>query len=353
MVGSGVVFPLFMQQVLGQSAVTSGLVMLPGAVLGALCGFFSGKLFDRFGIRPLALTGSALVLVASVLLALLNSESSMLFVLLASMTLGFSLQALFTPMNTWAINSLNNNMVQHANAVSNTVNQVAGSFGTALIVSLSALSTTMFPQASAAEQSALGYHYSFLGVSLLLVIACFVVIVSARNKEGEGFTKEESASAESSENPYSLAGIINEHSLTIPSDASLKDAIRLFSQTNSSGAAVVDKESRVIGFLSTGDIMKYLGDIESSLATVSNQVSVYRIFEDKDFKERVSDLLDLSVMDIATKKVITIDPNTSLEKACTVLSSNKIKKLPVVDEGKFVGAISRKNVVNAIAQVLD
>ena len=354
LVGSSVVFPLFMQHVLGQSAIISGLAMLPGATLGALVGFFSGRLFDRVGIRPLVLAGSVLILVAAVLLTMLNSGSSMAFVVLAHMTLGFSLQALFTPMNTWAINSLSNNVVQHANAVSNTVNQVAGSFGTALIVSLSALSISVLPQASGVEQIAAGYHYSFLGVALLLAVACLVVVFAARNKEGDMTVEDqETALTKASEGTYGLADVMNGHPTTLSSEASLKDAIRLFSQTNTSGAVVVDKENHVLGFLSTGDIIQYLGDIESSLATVSNAISVYRIFEDKDFKDRVSDLLDLNVMDIATEKVISIDSNASLEKACTVLASNKLKKLPIMEDKKLVGTISRKNVVNAIAQILE
>lgn len=354
LIGSNVVFPLFIQQVLGQSATISGLIMMPGAVLGALCGFLSGRLFDRFGIRILALTGSAIIFIAAILICLLSSDSSILTVVLATMIFGFSIQALLTPMNTWALNSLNNDVIQHANAVSNTVNQVAGSFGTAFIISLSALSTIVIPQAGAFEQIAVGYHYSFLGTATLLVSASLIVVFAARNKAGEGFTQDEiSESAEPSDNPYSIANIMNPRSITLPPDASLEDTIRIFSETNSSGATIVDKEGHVVGFLSTGDILKYLSDIETSLATISSQISVFHIFDDKDFKDRVVDLLNLSVMDIATKEVITIDKNVSLEKACTVLSNNNIKKLPVVEEGRFIGAISRKNVVSAIALVLE
>lgn len=353
LIGCNVVFPLFIQQVLGYSATTSGLIMLPGAVLGALCGFFCGRLFDRVGIRPLALTGSIILVVAAVLLSLLGIGTPVFMAVIAGITVGIGLQTLQTPINTWGLNSLDNKVIQHANAVSNTMNQVAGSLGTALIVSLSALSTRTLPDASVLEQTATGYHYSFMGAGVLLIVASFIVIFFARNKKSEEPVEPQLPDSSSrDEQPYTLATVMNTASVSLSTEATLKEAIVIFSEEDTSGAPILDSENTVVGFLSTGDIMKYLGDIESSQSTVSTSVSVYRLFDEEDFKGRVSDLLDLKVMDIATKKVIGISPDTSLEKACTILAQNKIKKIPVIEEGKLIGVISRKNVINAISQAL-
>ena len=54
------------------------------------------------------------------------------------------------------MNSLDNRVIQHAQGLSNTMNQVAGSFGTAVLVSVSALAPLVAPGASAAEQAYLG-----------------------------------------------------------------------------------------------------------------------------------------------------------------------------------------------------
>lgn len=354
LIGLNVVFPLFIQQVLGFSATTSGLIMLPGALLGAFFGFFCGRMFDRVGIRPLALVASVLLLAAALLLGSLTQTSSIINVILASVVLGIGIQSLQTPINTWGLNSLSNDVVQHANAVSNTVNQVAGSFGTALIVSLSALSAATIPDASALEQTATGYHYSFLSAGVLLVIAGIIVVCFARNKKSDKPTATQSPNISPVvEQQFSLDSVMNRQSISLSVDATVKEAILIFSKANTSGAPIVDNDNRVIGFLSTGDIIKHLGDIESSLSTISTSVNVYHIFDDMSFKDRVADLLDLSVMDIATKKVIGITPDTSLEKACTILAQNKIKKLPIMDESGLVGVISRKNVMNAIAQTLE
>lgn len=354
LIGANVVFPLYIQQVLGQTATVSGLIMLPGALLGALCGLLAGRLFDRFGIRPLALAGGAIVVAAAVFLVLLGIDTSVLFVVATTTLFTLGIQVLMTPLNTWGLNSLDNKVIQHANSVTNTLNQVAGSFGTALIVSLSALVAFVSPDLEGVEQLATGYHYSFIGAAVLLVFACLVAVVFARNKKATApSSPKEAAPSQEGEVAYNLAHVMNTQSVSLSSTASVKDAIDIFAQVDTSGAPIVDGHKRVVGFLSTGDILKYLGDVESSLANIGTVVNVYHLFDDESFKDRVAGLLKLNAMDIATHKVISIDSDASLEKACTILANRKIKKLPVVEDGKLVGVISRKNVVQAIAGVLD
>ncbi|AJH19023.1 hypothetical protein IKK_01776 [Bacillus mycoides] len=60
--------PLFLQNIQGMTALKSGLIMLPGAMIMGLLAPINGKLFDCFGIRPLILIGFPLMIVASVIL---------------------------------------------------------------------------------------------------------------------------------------------------------------------------------------------------------------------------------------------------------------------------------------------
>ncbi|MBU3110140.1 hypothetical protein [Clostridium lacusfryxellense] len=53
--------PIFLQSILGKSAFTSGLVLLPGALMMAVMMLVSGRLFDRYGVKKLAITGIILL----------------------------------------------------------------------------------------------------------------------------------------------------------------------------------------------------------------------------------------------------------------------------------------------------
>jgi DHA2 family lincomycin resistance protein-like MFS transporter len=50
-------------------------------------------------------------------------------------------------------------------------------------------------------------------------------------------------------------------------------------------------------------------------------------------------------MELATHNVIAVDRNSSLEDVCRVLSSTKVKKVPVLDHGKLVGTFSRSDLL--------
>ena len=75
LVGTEVVTPLFIQGVRGYGATTSGLLMLPGAVIGAATGFMAGRLFDRVGVRKLAIPGGLLMVAGAVGMALLGKKA--------------------------------------------------------------------------------------------------------------------------------------------------------------------------------------------------------------------------------------------------------------------------------------
>lgn len=60
------------------------------------------------------------------------------------------------------------------------------------------------------------------------------------------------------------------------------------------------KIGRPVGFVSDGDIMRYLGDSSGQFTDAT--MYVYRIFDDEKLKDRAQSLLDLQVMEIATKK---------------------------------------------------
>lgn len=185
LMGMGVIMPLYIQGVLGYGATISGVSMLPGALLGAFAGVFAGRLFDRFGVRKVAIPGFIVVLLGAAGLTLYGVDTSIIFVGVAYTLLSVGMQFAMTPMNTWGVNSLDNSVVQHAQSLSNTLNQVAGSFGTALLVSLSALGPTLAPGSAELEQTMAGYHLAICVTALLLLVAFLFVCVFAHDKSNK------------------------------------------------------------------------------------------------------------------------------------------------------------------------
>lgn len=360
LMGTGVIIPLYIQNVLGNSATVSGVAMLPGAVLGALMSFAAGKLFDRYGVRRMVIPGGIVMMAGAAGMSLLGIDTSIILVAIAYTVLVVGLQAIMTPLNTWGVNSLDNSVIQHAQGVSNTLNQIAGAFGTALLVSLSALSPAIAPEASPLEQQYLGQHIAFIAMTALLLLAFIVVIALVKDKpakeEGGAPAGGAEAAAGASGPAVALseagdratvAHAMDRNPVSVPSNAPMREVVRVMAEADTSGVPVVDGDGNVVGFVSDGDVASYLG--KSELTFFGPSLTLVHFADDGDFKARLADLLALNVMNVATPHVITVDSDDSIDEACHVLAERRIKKVPVVHDGKLVGTLSRRNIIRAIA----
>ena len=361
MIGSEVVLPIYVQQVMGQTATVSGLLMLPGAVIGAICGLVAGRLFDNYGVRGLAIFGACVLGIGAFGVTTFSMDMSIIMVTVVYSTMSIGIQFLSTPLNTWGVNSLDNKVVQHANALSSTMNQVGVSVGTAFIVSLTALGHLFAPEgASALEVTYAGVHVSFCGMAIMLACVVLGILFFVRDTKADAAVEAQRKAdlaelAEKAERengvpgvdrPFLVADVMNPNPNTVRDTATIREAIDAMRATETSGLPVVDAENNLVAFISDGDVMKYLSNESGNYNDGSNY---YRIVENEDFWTRLSTLLDLNVMRIATKKVIAMGVGEDAEDAFNTLAERRIKKVPVIKNGKVVGTLSRRNIINTLA----
>lgn len=119
-------------------------------------------------------------------------------------------------------------------------------------------------------------------------------------------------------------------------------AMEAFVERRVGGMPVVDAEGRGTGFLSDGDIMRYLADKHP---LVMDGYSLIAMAEEGGFDKRLRELMALPVKTVATDRLVSIDERSTLEEACTLLARHKLKKVPVVRDGKVVGTINRSAVI--------
>ena len=141
---------------------------------------------------------------------------------------------------------------------------------------------------------------------------------------------------------------MNEDYHCIENTATVGEAIALLTEKDTSGLAIVDSDRKVVGFLSDGDIMKGLAKEER---TFSDGVNLIALIDNKRIQEKAALLLAQNVMTIATKKPIVVEDTCPLQDAVKVLSDKRIKKMPVLQDGKMVGSLSRRDVVRVMARV--
>lgn len=179
MFGVVIVLPMYMQSVRGLDSITTGLVLLPGGLAMGLAGPLVGRIFDRFGARPLTVTGA--VVMAAVLVALTFLGAQTPVWLLVVLVLGFNLAlaCIFTPVFTASLNPLPMHLYSHGSAILSTLQQVAAAAGTALLVAVmqfaaSAASGTAQPQG---EQLLPGVRAAFLVAAVLSAVAIVLALL--------------------------------------------------------------------------------------------------------------------------------------------------------------------------------
>lgn len=139
----------------------------------------------------------------------------------------------------------------------------------------------------------------------------------------------------------------------IQEDTTVRDAIACFLENNISGAPIISKEGIAVGYISDGNIMRYMREDESSPAAIDSTLMFmdYVRNPDEEFEQKISSVMDLKVREISKKKPITISVNASIEDACQLLSETGVKKVPVVDDNKkVVGIISRSAVTRYLTK---
>ena len=199
MVGAEMVLPLYIQNIRGESAFHSGLMLLPGALFMGLMMPITGSIFDKYGAKRLAISGMLILTAATLPFAFLTSETPIAMIVILYAMRMFGISMVMMPVTTSGMNALPMNLISHGTAVNNTFRQVASSIGTAILISvltnvtkgnlpaahlLKTLPLTYKNQAISATLS--GYHAAFYVAVIFGVIGFIITFFLKANTKAEG-----------------------------------------------------------------------------------------------------------------------------------------------------------------------
>ncbi|MBF0754575.1 DHA2 family efflux MFS transporter permease subunit [Jeotgalicoccus nanhaiensis] len=179
MIGGAVILPIFMQTMLGFSAMESGMMLLPGALMMGIMSPVTGRLFDKYGAKWLAIIGLGMLTVTTLMFATLNTETTFTYLAVVNTFRMLGVAMVMMPVTTAGLNRLTNRLVPHGTAMNNTMRQVAGAVGTALLVSIM---TNMARPEQGVEGMIHGVNMSFLFAGILAFIG-FILAFRLRKNE--------------------------------------------------------------------------------------------------------------------------------------------------------------------------
>lgn len=188
MFGTLTMLPLVLQTVSDLEATQSGLVLLPGALLMGLLGPLMGRVYDAFGPKVLLVPGTILITGSLIMFSTLTPDTPVWLITAVQIAMSLGLAGSFTPLFSASLGSLQRHLYSHGSAALNTLQQVAGAAGTALLIGIysSLLHAGTADGATPATAGATGAQAAFFTgacIAVAAVVLAFFVKKPADDQE--------------------------------------------------------------------------------------------------------------------------------------------------------------------------
>ena len=138
-----------------------------------------------------------------------------------------------------------------------------------------------------------------------------------------------------------VADVMNRRSAAILPNSTMQRAAELLVLTQASDLCVVDEENRFVGIVSEGDLIRAaMPDFDEVIAYGASNEETVQILIDTG-----RSIAGETVERLVIKSALTLAPDDSLMKAAAVMLKKMIRRLPVIEDGRLVGTLSRADLV--------
>jgi CBS domain-containing protein len=148
------------------------------------------------------------------------------------------------------------------------------------------------------------------------------------------------------------ADIMTRDVVTARPDDSVAKVAKLLTDREISAVPVCDEQGRVLGMLSEGDLMRPFGK-ENALRRAW---WLNILAEGTDLAPSFVDYIRVDsrrARDLMVTPVVTAPEDTNVSEIADLMARHRIKRVPIVREGRLVGVVSRADVVRALARTPD
>jgi len=147
--------------------------------------------------------------------------------------------------------------------------------------------------------------------------------------------------------------IMNVKPVTVQAEASVSQAAAILRENKISGLPVLDGE-RLVGIVSESDLLRLLSvDEEEGGLWLPSPFEIFEVpFRDLVKWERMRSALDeipkKKVSGVMSRNLHEVGPDDSIEEAAGIMTRHRINRLPVVEEGRLVGIVTRGDIISGL-----
>lgn len=140
--------------------------------------------------------------------------------------------------------------------------------------------------------------------------------------------------------------IMTKDVISVKSQDLVEDVIKILMEKNISGVPVVDDEEHVIGIVTEGDLIYRSKKLR--IPTFFSILDGYVFLEStKTIEKQLKKMVGYRVEDVMTTDVITVEDDQTVEEVATIMTKEKINRVPVIKDNRLVGIISRRDIIRS------
>lgn len=186
MMAGSTLFPIYIQTVCGKSATVSGLIMMPGSLVMALISPFTGRFYDKFGIRKLVVGGSLLMLLSCFGVVFVNADTSVFYIASVYILRLIAIGCIMMPVVTWGMSVLGPENTAHGTALLTSLRTISGAFGSAVFVAVMSKVTELTSSQKGVAANAAGIDFAFAGITAVAAVLFVVCVFCVREQKFRG-----------------------------------------------------------------------------------------------------------------------------------------------------------------------
>jgi len=147
---------------------------------------------------------------------------------------------------------------------------------------------------------------------------------------------------------------MNSKPVTCQTEDTVSEAAREMKREKISGMPVLDGD-RLVGVISESDVLRLLSGKEEGQLWLPSPLEILEVpFRDLLIWEKlhasVEDISKKKVSEVMHRDVRTIGPVDSVEEAASIMTRHRINRLPVVENGKLVGIVTRGDIITGLGK---
>jgi len=143
--------------------------------------------------------------------------------------------------------------------------------------------------------------------------------------------------------------LMTENVIAVTKDTEVRELAKILTENKISGVPVLDEDGTLAGVVTESDLI-----FQNKKVHIPTAVAILDAFffleSPEKMEKEMKKMAGVTVGDIYASEVVSVQQDTPLDEIATLMAEKNIHTLPVLDQGRLVGVIGKRDIIRTIAE---